>query len=269
MQRRTFLRAACAGLAYALAPASRTWAARAPAPAMSLGAAINKAGRQRMLSQRMSKAWLMLGLDILPERGRTILKQSMTVFERQLLELATLVPNEDVRQPLVRLGEEWQACKAILESPPSRDGESRLFEANEKVLAAAHALTQAYEKTSGTPVGRLVNIAGRQRMLSQRMAKFYLFRQAGVQPAKCQTELDKARRDFLAAHEILKGAPESGPAIRGELGLVAQQWLLFQHAVDNADPVDPKAAATAVATTSERILEQMEIVVGQYERLAG
>ncbi|MDD5296059.1 MAG: type IV pili methyl-accepting chemotaxis transducer N-terminal domain-containing protein [Rhodocyclaceae bacterium] len=267
MHRRNFLRAASVGLACSPFLAPQAWAARSAAPGMTLGAAINKAGRQRMLSQRMSKAWLMLDMDILPDRARAVLKQSMTTFERQLAELGGLTPSEEVRLALVRLGDEWHTCKTVLESPPAPDGVNRLFDANEKVLSAAHALTLAYEKASATPAGRLVNLAGRQRMLSQRMAKFYLFRQLGVQPGVCQSELAKARKDFSSAHEALLAAPETTAAIRSEMGLVAQQWVMFQYAVDNADPVDPKMAAGNAATTSERILEQMEVVVGLYEKL--
>ena len=267
MHRRSFLRAACAGLTLTYLPSSR--AAVASSGVITLSAAINKSGRQRMLSQRMAKAWLMLEMAVLPDRGRSILKQSMDVFESQLVELGTLTPNEEVKRTLAQLGEEWRAYKAILGAAPSAAGATRLFDANEKVLALANSLTMGYEKIASTPVGRLVNMAGRQRMLSQRMAKFYLFRQAGVNAAADQTELDKARREFAAAHSTLLAAPQNTAPIRAELDLVGQQWMFFQNALDAQDAADRQRAAAAVATTSERILEQMESAVGLYERLAG
>jgi hypothetical protein len=46
------------------------------AAGLSLPVAINKAGRQRMLSQRTAKAWLMLVQGVLPERAKSILAQS-------------------------------------------------------------------------------------------------------------------------------------------------------------------------------------------------
>ena len=267
MLRRNFLRAACAGLALSYLPASR--AAVASSGVITLAAAINKAGRQRMLSQRMAKAWLMLEMDVLPERARSILKQSMSLFEAQLVELGSLTPSDDVKRSLAQLGVEWGTYKTILLTAPSVDGAKRLFDVNEKVLALAHGLTQGYEKLASTPAGRLVNLAGRQRMLSQRMAKFYLFRQAGVNVAADQTELINARREFTAAHGVLLAAPQSTGPIRTELDLVGQQWMFFQSALDALDAADQQRSSAAVATTSERILEQMENAVGLYERLAG
>jgi len=218
-----------------------------------------------MLSQRLAKAWLMLSMGVLPDSAQTIFQQSMAVFEDQLAELGKFKPSSEVRLALARLGEEWLVYKAVLEEVPSRGRENRLFEANETVLVLANSLTLAYEHLSYSPAGRLVNIAGRQRMLSQRMAMLFLFRQRKVQPALCQSELARARREFSSAHEILRTASQASSSILAELDLVDQQWMFFQNALDAQD--DPERAAAAVATTSERILEQMEIVVGLYEKL--
>ena len=267
MHRRSFLKAACAGLALSYLPASR--AAVASSGTITLSAAINKVGRLRMLSQRVAKAWLMLELAVLPDRGRAILNQSIDIFETQLVELGTLTPTDEVKRTLAQLGKEWRAYKAVLGTAPSAAGAARLFETNEKVLALAHGLTQSYEKIASTQAGRLVNIAGRQRMLSQRMAKFYLFRQSGVNAAADQAELDKARQEFAAAHSTLLAAPQNTGPIRTELELVGQQWMFFQNALDTQDLADRQRAAANVATSSERILEQMESAVSLYERLAG
>ena len=45
-----------------------------------------------------------------------------------------------------------------------------------------------------------------------------------------------------------------------------QQWFFFENALDQKVGAD-KRPQTAVATSSERILEEMEAVVGLYEKL--
>ena len=52
----------------------------AHAQVSDLGDAINKAGRQRMLSQRMGKAWLALVHGIETSNAQTVLDKSLALF---------------------------------------------------------------------------------------------------------------------------------------------------------------------------------------------
>jgi hypothetical protein len=103
-------------------------------------------------------------------------------------------------------------------------------------------------------------------MLSQRMAKAYLFRQMGsIRPrrAACSTRHEGVRQGPRRS----QGRPQSTAQIKSELALVEQQWFFFQNALQMRAATDRVKAASDVGTTSERILEQMDLVVGLYERL--
>ena len=132
MQRRDFVifGAAC-GLLSATAVA-----APVAGTALSLPMAINKSGRLRMLSQRSAKAWLLLVQGVLPERGRSILHQSLASFEQILGELESLQPGDEI---LISHMEHhsnivpWQlACQRtgarLRVVPITRSGELRLDE---------------------------------------------------------------------------------------------------------------------------------------------
>lgn len=84
------------------------------AETMAVTTAINKAGRQRMLSQRLAKAYLMLGLGILPERANGLLKDSLSLFDAQLAELGRFVPNDGVRIALAQLERAWDEYRPEL-----------------------------------------------------------------------------------------------------------------------------------------------------------
>lgn len=264
MERRSFL--ALAGGCCAL-PLTEGWAAPATAPGgLSLPAAINKAGRQRMLSQRTAKAWLMLVMGVLPDRAQIILGQSVSLFDAQLVELKTLLPGEELHSLYLQLEHDWGRLRPLLAD--IRSDAKTIWTTSEAVLATAHKLTLAYEKAAGSPAGRLVNISGRQRMLSQRMAKAYYFRQMNISAAPAGEMLDAAMKEFAKAHEELKAAAVNTPQIKSELALVEQQWFFFQNALGMRDAGGQRKAATDVGSTSERILEQMDLVVGHYEKLA-
>ena len=232
-----------------------------------INGAINKAGRQRMLSQRMAKAYLQLGQQVDPDRSRRVLDASVASFDRQLVELKNYAPTPEIRDTYQKLEKAWLAYKDVLVgSAPSQEGGRRVMVLNEEVLALAQQGATQLEKQSGSTAGRLVNLAGRERMLSQRLAKFYQATAWGIAPASAAGELEKARREFAEALQALVNAPANTPPIKDGLELVRQQWLFFDQALAQRANGDHKQAQ-AVATTSERILEEMESVVGLYEKL--
>ena len=232
------------------------------ADAAGVAAAINKAGRQRMLSQRAAKAWLMIGQGIAPERGTVILTSSLSLFETQLAELKGFVPNDDVRQALAQLERDWQGCKTALAAAARLENAAALYEANETVQATAHRLTLAYEKAAPHPAYRLVNIAGRQRMLSQRLAKMYLFRSWGVHVQAAEMELNMARAEFASGMYQLSINPRTSGEVKTALADLNREWEPYQRALTAGK------AAVPVMEMSERVLAAAERLVALYEKQA-
>ena len=276
LRRRALLKAGAAAGAATVAGALGLALVSRPAHAQvaNLNDAINKAGRQRMLSQRMGKAWLALAHKVQEPAARQVLEQSVALFERQLAELKAYAPNATIRDTYGKLDAAWVSHKAtLLTGTPALAGAPAMLQADAKVLALAHQGTVQYETASGKPVGHLVNVAGRQRMLSQRMAKFYLAAQLPVDAAVAAAEIAKARTEFVAATEVLRKAPEANDRIRQELLLADGQWVFFDAALQRMQ-AGGVAGSTArqvseVFVASENLLSSMDRVTGLYAALAG
>ena len=234
----------------------------------NLNDAINKAGRQRMLSQRMAKAYLAVGQGVVTQRGQEILGASMALFDRQLVELKAFAPNPEIKATYSQLETVWGDYKtALVGQAPARESAPTLIDLDSKVLALANKGTLQLEQVSGKPVGKLVNIAGRQRMLSQRVAKFYLAQTWKASVPNAQAELDKARAEFVAALDVLANAPEATVQVRQEIDLARNQWVFYEAALAQGRG-DTFERSANVFVSSENILSVMDKVTGLYARLA-
>lgn len=224
-----------------------------------------------MLSQRLAKCYLQIGQSIDTERSKKALDISMALFDRQLVELKAFAPTQDNKTVLAHLEKIWIGYKDVLVGKePNRQDAKLILKINEDVLSLAQESTVQLEKFSGTASSKIVNIAGRQRMLSQRMAKFYQAINWGVASPDAMTKLLAARKEFIAALVVLEAFPNNTSTIKSELELDRQQWLFFDNALSNSvgGAGRKMQLATNVATTSERILEVMDRVTNLYARLS-
>lgn len=221
--------------------------------------AVHMAESQRMLSQRMVKAYLMLGQGIGTEDARSILQASIRQFESQLAALKAFQPTPVVRSAVVALEGAWKPCKAVLGTAPSKQGAVALYDANEALQQAAHSAALAYEDVAGLAAERSASVAGRQHMLLQRMAKFYFYRTWGLYDAPADMELHLSRAHFTAVLSQIERSPLASAQVKAGAAQVRREWEPYQQALfATEDPARMRRDAARVAELSERVLGVVE-----------
>lgn len=214
--------------------------------------AINLAGQQRMLSQRIVKAYAQIGTQVLPGDARVQLDQGLTQFEANLEALDQVPEKEASRRALADLKATWKPLKAAAMAPVSLEGARQLDMRAEAVLLAAERLTQALQDESAEPARRWTNLAGRQRMLSQRLVKAYMLRQWGLESSALEEQMDNAMAGFSAAQESLSRQSDNSTELRQLLEEIALQWEWLRTALATEGAASFRFI---VAASSEAILE--------------
>lgn len=253
-----------AGLTFAASPLPVHAEAPAAPPRIEVISAVDRAGRQRMLAQRMVKAYLMLGQGIAPDDARTLLQGSINQFESGFAALKAFQPTPKVRHALSALEAEWATSKALLTAPPSRPGAVELYDASEALQQAAHSAVLAYADVNATAIDHLVGLAGRQRMLSQRMAKFYFYRSWGLHDAPADMELHLSRAHFTAVLIQLESSLLVSARAKASLAQLRREWEPYQRVLfASRDPATMRRDAAQVAQSSERVLAAAEHLIAQ------
>ncbi|WP_157264510.1 type IV pili methyl-accepting chemotaxis transducer N-terminal domain-containing protein [Azohydromonas aeria] len=229
--------------------------------------ALNRSGQLRMLSQRLV-ALQALRLAPAPDVDAAALqasarRQAQAGLE-QLGRSLSQATFGDLLQPLQAA---WGALERALDAAPRPDTLPALDALAETCLEAAEKLTRALEAGSALQTLSAVNLAGRQRMLGQRLLKQVLLgallaTSEGAQPL---SQAAATAREFDQALQRLQQLPLSSPAIRIALDAAAREWLRMQQGVREAGHASGRRQ---LAQAAEALLARFEELTGDYERSA-
>ncbi len=256
-QRRWLLKTCASGALFG----AGGFGAAAWAQPLALSTALNRAGRLRALSQRIAKAYTQVTLDVLPERSLEVMALAQNLVRTSLTELGSAGFPAEIASLLATCRTDSERVLTLVAGTPAAARLADINKAADQMLVSADRLTGGLEG-GGKAGAKIINIAGRQRMLSQRIGKCFMLIESGQDPALLSKQLETARSEFSLALDALDAAPVSTKAIKENLALARTQWMFLQSALTGKDK---SVARRDVATTSERVLEVMDNLTGQYD----
>jgi Type IV pili methyl-accepting chemotaxis transducer N-term len=241
--------------------------ARSANAEVDLATAVNRVARLRALSQRSVKAYAQLVLAILPERSKTILDTAQKLMEAAFNDLSTGDYSEGIKQQLLASKQESTKLTALLAMPAKRELLASASDQADKLTAQANKTTELITGLAKSGTAEILNKSGKQRMLSQRIAKNYFLLAANVTSARTATtrsEMMADRAEFKVALTAMQNSPISTQAIRNEINLCSAQWFLFETSIDK--PLERSFVLEDVAVASERLLDIANNLTNQYEK---
>ena len=227
--------------------------ARSVVHTSELAEALERAGAQRMLSQRLVKLQALRQWPRLapPERRecQALLDGSRERVAANLARLAELL-RTDLADELSAVASAWAQLDTSLTSRQpdlarSDRAAQRLLDSSETLVA------RLCERAGQRPVGLLAQVT-RLRLLSQRLAKEGLLAQ--VVPGHDASGLAAGLDEFIKAYDGVRAAPLAGPALQPAFAEVDEAWLVLLRGLR----VEQGDAVQRMHQGSERVLQALE-----------
>ncbi len=249
---------------------------------------INLAGRQRMLTQKMSKEMLFIAAGLEAEKNRANLKKTATLFGNTLKGLRKGNKELDLRpakssitkKTLEQVGKIWIRFKKVVDKVTAggKVPVQKVAELNLPLLKRMNVGVKLFEKEARNELGgagsTVINYAGRQRMLTQKMSKEMLLIYLNNNKADNQASLKKTIGWFDVTLKCLRdggdvpyGKNKTGTipattetAIKAQLDKVKGLWDEFKPLANDINDESVKK----MAMLNLPLLKEMNKAVQMY-----
>jgi AmiR/NasT family two-component response regulator len=227
--------------------------------------AVNRAGKLRMLSQRLVKLFVLRHLEPGVAAHARQLVAATEQIEGNIAALGKSLSKPTFGDLLDAVALAWLQVQALIAPPLSTDRLLELDGHAETLLRQADQLTRQLETAGLVTTLHVINVSGRQRMLSQRHAKLALLGVAldGQAGREARAEMARAAETFEAAMAHLKSVPLSTAEIRELLAEAERTWA---EVAPSARQLRSGAGVRGLDASSESLLAVFEQLTDCYER---
>jgi hypothetical protein len=245
------------------------------------GVVINLAGKQRMLTQKMSKEAFFIAKGIDVEANTANLKKTAALFDKTLKGLVDgdsslnlpKTENKEILAQLQKVADLWAPFKANIDkiSAGSAGLGAETLEAiskeNVPLLKNMNAAVQMYAKASSSnlnpAMAKKINVAGRQRMLTQKMTKELLLIANGIDVDASKANIKKTAALF---DETLNNLTENckNPEIKAQFEVVKKSWAEYAPIINGTDTTD--GALKKAETLNMTLLKESNKAVKMLEK---
>jgi hypothetical protein len=249
-----------------------------------MGIIINLAGKQRMLTQKMSKEALLIRNNIEKQKNKELLKSDIALFDKTLNGLIggdqdlklVKVDDEKVQTQLKKVKKLWEPMKShlikVANLTASRTDYRYISNNNITLLKNMHQavldfvdVSKKVSKIKST-LAEDINIAGRQRMLTQKMAKDMLQITSNIDVSNSKKDLIKTKKLFDSSLNGLLNTCKIY-TIKRQLDIVKKLWDKTKKYVNPKYAINKKSVRI-ISSALDKVKVEMNKAVTLYQNSA-
>ncbi|MCP4255885.1 MAG: hypothetical protein GY775_21290 [Candidatus Scalindua sp.] len=193
---------------------------------------IDSSGKTRMLTMKMAKLYGIQVLNDYPDGKKRIARKDLSTAKRimseiykELLEHSPIASNKELVEAIKTAQLSWYQMEKMLSVPPSKTGFLDVLDFSDRLLSDNETMTSYMESLSSVPTSKIINLAGRQRMYSQKLARDYLAVSMGVDKEYRIDSMLDAAVEFESAMLTMEGATENNAKIKGLIkSITMMEW---------------------------------------------
>jgi hypothetical protein len=222
---------------------------------------IDIAGQQRMLSQRIAKDYLYRGKGIATDKADAQLQESIAQFKANQRKLGKMIKNPEIKNLLSFVNMSLDELQGITRKPFNMNNAQLVLDLSESMLEGSQYIVDTIKNSLNIKESKIVAKAGRQRMLAQRIAKYYIAYQVGIKDKNTVDQMKNAVDDFSSTHKILMQNKDNTATINQKLSKVDKLWKVVYKFYLN---ITKGGLPFIVFTSTDDITKMMDKVTQLY-----
>lgn len=225
---------------------------------------IDMAGKQRMLSQRIAKDYLYAGKKIAAAKANKQLKNSLAELMESHKVLVKSINDPDIKNLLAFVEMSTEDFESTANEAFTLDNAQLVIDLSESMLEGSQYVVDSLKETVEIQESKIVGKAGKQRMLAQRIAKYYIAYQAGIKDKNTIDQMKAAVATFSESHAALMSNAANTPEINRKLNEIDRLWKIVYKFYLN---IEKGGLPLIVFNTTDNITKKMNQITGLYVEL--
>lgn len=216
---------------------------------------INIAGKQRMLSQCIAKDYLYVGKNIALTKTQKESKESLETFIKAHKTLVGAISNPEIQNLLDFVELSSSEFKEIASKPFSLDNAQLILDLSESMLEGSQYVLSSLQGSFDSEIFTIIEKSSQSRMLSQRIAKYYIAYQSGIKDANTVKSMEHTVEKFNKNLTFLLKNKTNTPSINAQLEEVSKLWKIVHKFYNN---IEKGGLPLIVFNTTDKITKKMD-----------